>query len=140
MELYCLPQISLFEPEQVEERSKEYIKICAKNNMKPSVAGYALALGIDRGYLWGIVNGKYSTKHPDATLDTLKRFYTFLNAQMEDWMQNGKINPVSGIFLMKNNLGYKDQQEYVLTPNAQNENNAADLLNDVDLLEDAQKE
>ena len=32
-------------------------------------------------------------------------------------MQNGKINPVSGIFLMKNNFGYKDQSEVVLTPN-----------------------
>jgi hypothetical protein len=32
-------------------------------------------------------------------------------------MMNGKINPVSGIFLGKNNFGYKDQQEYVLTPN-----------------------
>ena len=32
-------------------------------------------------------------------------------------MQNGKINPVSGIFLMKNNFGYADKQEVVLTPN-----------------------
>jgi hypothetical protein len=32
-------------------------------------------------------------------------------------MQNGKINPVSGIFLGKNNFGYSDKQEYVLTPN-----------------------
>lgn len=34
-------------------------------------------------------------------------------------MQNGKINPVSGIFLMKNNMGYQDKQEFVLTPNNQ---------------------
>ena len=32
-------------------------------------------------------------------------------------MQNGKINPVSGIFLMKNNFGYQDKSEVVLTPN-----------------------
>ncbi len=32
-------------------------------------------------------------------------------------MQNGKINPVSGIFLMKNNFGYADKSEVVLTPN-----------------------
>lgn len=32
-------------------------------------------------------------------------------------MQTGKINPVSGIFLMKNNFGYADKQEVVLTPN-----------------------
>ena len=32
-------------------------------------------------------------------------------------MQNGKINPVSGIFLGKNNFGYQDKQEHVITPN-----------------------
>jgi hypothetical protein len=37
---------------------------------------------------------------------------------MEGYMQNGKINPVSGIFLMKNNFGYTDKQEVVLTPNS----------------------
>lgn len=36
---------------------------------------------------------------------------------MEEYMVNGKINPVTGIFLMKNNNGYSDQQEVVLTPN-----------------------
>lgn len=36
---------------------------------------------------------------------------------MEDYMLNGKINPVSGIFLMKNNFGYTDKSEVVLTPN-----------------------
>jgi len=35
------------------------------------------------------------------------------------YMQNGKINPVAGIFLMKNNMGYADKQEVVLTPNQQ---------------------
>jgi hypothetical protein len=32
-------------------------------------------------------------------------------------MTNGKINPVSGIFLGKNYFGYQDKQEYVVTPN-----------------------
>ena len=36
---------------------------------------------------------------------------------MVDYMQNGKINPVSGIFLMKNNFGYADKQEVIVTPN-----------------------
>lgn len=28
---------------------------------------------------------------------------------MESYMQNGKINPVAGIFLMSNNFGYKQK-------------------------------
>ena len=39
----------------------------------------------------------------------------------ENYMQNGKINPVSGIFLGKNNFGYQDKQEMVLTPNTNKE-------------------
>jgi hypothetical protein len=41
-------------------------------------------------------------------------------------MQNGKINPVAGIFLGKNMFGgsYSDKQEVVLTPNTQGLSNA----------------
>jgi hypothetical protein len=45
----------------------------------------------------------------------------------ENYMQNGKINPVAGIFLGKNNYGYKDQTEYVLTPNQKNEIDAESI-------------
>ena len=83
--------------------------------MKPSVTGLALALDIDRVYLWEIRSGKKG-KNP-AVANTLKRAMTLLDNQMVDYMQNGKINPVSGIFLMKNNFGYADKQEVVVTPN-----------------------
>ena len=87
--------------------------------MKPSVAGMALAFGIDRRTMWKWVNGIDSAYIPTESRDTLKKAYQFLNAQMENYMQNGKINPVAGIFLMKNNMGYADKQEVVLTPNQQ---------------------
>ena len=34
---------------------------------------------------------------------------------MEDYLLNGQINPVAGIFLMKNNFNYKDQTEVLQT-------------------------
>lgn len=37
-----------------------------------------------------------------------------LNAAMEQYMAVGRINPVSGIFLLKNNHGYRDQSEQVV--------------------------
>ena len=39
----------------------------------------------------------------------------------EEYMQNGKINPASGIFLGKNNYGYKDVQDIVVKPSLENE-------------------
>lgn len=104
--------------EAVRQRIEDYFTLCAKNDMKPTVAGMALAFGVERTVLWD-----YSTRHghgaklPETVTNTLKKAYLILTSQMEDYMQNGKINPVAGIFLMKNNMGYQDKQEVVLTPN-----------------------
>ena len=109
MMLFELEPISFENAEEARNRTAEYFAICEQNDMKPSVAGYALALGIDRTNLWRIVSG--ATVKPDAVRNVLKRAYYMLNAQMEDYMQNGRINPVAGIFLSKNHFGYQDKQE-----------------------------
>lgn len=55
----------------------------------------------------------------------------------ETYMVNGKINPVSGIFLGKNNYGYQDKTEYVLTPNAgQDDDYSAEDIRKRYLIED----
>ena len=84
--------------------------------MKPSVAGLALALGVERTTLWKI-RMKQTGGYPSDVINSIKRAVQIINAMMEDYMQNGKINPVSGIFLMKNNMDYSDKQEVVVTPN-----------------------
>ena len=124
LKMWDWPAVDMTKPEAVTERIGNYFRICAEDDMKPSVAGMALAFGMDRRRLWEIVNGVVGTNSvthnvaPEAR-DSLKKAYYFLNAQMENYMQNGKINPVAGIFLMKNNMGYADKQEVVLTPNQQ---------------------
>ena len=58
----------------------------------------------------------------------------------ENYMQNGKVNPVAGIFLGKNNYGYQDTTEYVLTPNQQNDSDYdADEIRDRYIAADQQK-
>ena len=116
MVLYNLPAIDTNNAEEVSRRVGEYFQICAERDMKPSVAGLALALDVDRRRLWEWVNDARGSK-PQAVRDTLKKAYKILNFAIEEYMQNGKINPVSGIFLMKNNFGYADKSEVVLTPN-----------------------
>ena len=110
-----LPKVDLSDNVAVENRVFEYFTICEDNDMKPSVVGLAVALGCSRDYLWKLRTGAKG-KNPDV-VDTLKRAVELLDLQMVDYMQNGKINPVSGIFLMKNNFGYADKQEVVVTPN-----------------------
>ena len=58
---------------------------------------------------------------PSEVANAIKKAYVSMENLWEIYMLNGKINPVSGIFLGKNNFGYQDKTEYVLTPNGQQE-------------------
>lgn len=101
----------------VSERIQQYFQLCADDDMKPSVEGMAVAFGTDRKTLWRWANGVVKSI-PEEVSHTIKKAYAILNLQMADYMQNGKINPVAGIFLMKNNMAYSDTTEVVLTPNS----------------------
>jgi hypothetical protein len=59
----------------------------------------------------------------------MKKAHEYMEILWENYMQNGRINPVSGIFLGKNNFGYQDKTEYVVTPNtnSDSEYNAEDI-------------
>ena len=52
----------------------------------------------------------------------------------ENYMQSGKLNPVTGIFLAKNNFGYRDQTETVITPNVQKEQYSTESIRERYLL------
>lgn len=119
LKMWNWPQVDMKKPENVLERVTLYFQTCADDDMKPSVAGLALAFGIDRRTLWKWINGIQSDFVASESRVALKKAYIILNAQMENYMQNGKINPVAGIFLMKNNMGYQDKQEVVVTPTQQ---------------------
>ena len=117
-----LPEYDPYDADQVAERINTYFSMMIEADMKPSVTGYASALGYDRRTIWAIVNDQQGNQYvpnlPPRCLDLIKKGYRIMGQLWEDYMQNGKINPVSGIFLGKNHYGYKDQQEtVVVTPN-----------------------
>lgn len=122
MKLATLPEIDLHDPEQVEARIMEFFQIHADMDLKPTVAGFALALnGMDRRRLWEIrTDAKPVYKLPTLVTDLIKKWYKILEILWENYMQNGKMNPVAGIFLGTNNFGYLNKAEYVVTPNVQN--------------------
>ena len=109
-----MPPIDISDPEQVRTRINEYFALCVENDMKPTATGFRNALRIAKSTLWEWRQGNYRA---DTHQGIICEAYDVLEALWEDYMQNGKINPVSGIFLGKNNFGYQDKQEYVLTPN-----------------------
>ena len=124
--LFNLAPIDLHDTKQVTDRLNEFFQIHADADMKPTVSGMGMALGLDRRRLWEIKTGARKGGHtdydlPTSTLVSIKRAYEYMEILWENYMQNGKINPVSGIFLGKNNFGYQDKTEYVVTPNMNND-------------------
>lgn len=125
-----LSDIDIKDPVQLRGRIEEYFKLCAEHDMKPAVAALALAIGLDRRRLWEInndVEGR-NVSIPQECKQLIKMTYTSLEVLWEGYMTSGKINPVSGIFLAKNNFGYRDTQEYVVTPNTMKSDTPIDVI------------
>ena len=129
LEVMNLPDIKVRNctVEQVDARIADYFGIYAKHDIKPTVSGLAMALGMDRRTLWAIANdqpisgwGNYSTLPEDIT-NSIKKAYKIMETLWENYSQNGKMNPVTSIFLAKNNFGYVDKVEHVVTPNVQSD-------------------
>lgn len=111
-----MPEIDTSDPVQVQQRISDYFALCTQNDVKPTVKGFLNSLRVAKSTLWEWKQGNYRAgTHQQIICEA----YDILEALWEDYMMNGKINPVSGIFLGKNNFGYADKQEYILTPNQQ---------------------
>ena len=129
MALFNMEDIDLNNVEEVQQRLNDFFALYTAHDMKPTVAGMALALnGMSRRHLWAITHDQYTggagykAALPPAVASTIKKAYKLMENLWETYMNSGKVNPVAGIFLGKNNYGYQDKTEYVLTPNQQSDN------------------
>ena len=107
------PRCNMSDPNAVADRYDWYVDYCIANGVRPSVASLALAYGYERTHLLRIKDGLVKSV-PEESCNTLKRAWDMLTALMEEYMLTGKINPIPGIFLLKNNHGYKEQSETVV--------------------------
>lgn len=99
---------------EMERRFNRYLQLCAEWDMKiGNQAAYA-AIGIDKGTAWEWENRNLGNP---ARTDFIKKVRQFCAMYREGLMEDGKVNPVTGIFWQKNYDGMKDQTEMVLTPN-----------------------
>lgn len=119
-----LPRIDTSDPKQVEDRIQWYLCHCVDNDMKPTVKGFCNALGISRNALWTWKTGQFRAgTHEEIIL----RAYDLLEEMWENYMQNGKINPMAGVFLGVNNFGYRDVKQVNLTPVVENREQGIDV-------------
>ena len=114
MASWNLPPIDISDPKQVEQRIGDYLQYCVDNDRKPQIVGMCNWLGIQRSTLNTWLNGEYrSGTHSDI----IKKACSLIEEMWADYMQTGKLNPATGIFLAKNWYGYKDVADVVVTPN-----------------------
>ena len=142
MQFNDLPVVDLKDSQAVKERIRLYMQMCYENDFKPTVSSLAAVLGFDRKSLIALINGYECVgawkNIPTSSLDIIKKAYSSMEQLWENYMQNGKINPVSGIFLAKNNYGYVDKVEHVVEAKAtlsedEMENRYLTTLEDSDL-------
>lgn len=147
MALLNMTEIDMESEVEVQERLNEYFALYAQYDMKPTVAGMAIALnGHNRQWLYAVTHdvasggAGYKIALPPSVAVLIKKAYFLLENLWESYMNSGKVNPVAGIFLGKNNYGYQDKTEYVLTPNQQSDNDySADEIRERYIMEEPQK-
>lgn len=106
--------IDINDVEEMNRRFTRYLDICAKYDKKiGNLAAYA-AIGITKEQAKDF---EVNSKSNPARAYFIKKVRQFCSMYREGLMQDGKVNPVTGIFWQKNYDGLKDQQEVVVTPN-----------------------
>ena len=136
--LWGLSKIDLDDAGQVEERIGWYFGHCAERAIKPSVAGLALALGIDRKTLYAWGDGYRRNAQPHV--DLIKRARDAIICATEIYAQDGKMNPAIAIFLLKNHGGYTDVQQLTVEAKQQEfeERRMSDVMDEYADIPDAE--
>lgn len=119
-----MPAIDLANPAEVKRRIDWYFNHCVADDMKPSVKGFCNALRISKSTLWNWKTGAFRAGTHE---EIIVQAYDVLEALWEDYMQNGKINPMAGVFLGVNNYGYKDVKQVNVTPVADSQPERLDV-------------
>ena len=95
-------------PHTIEVACEKYLDICEEDGVKPSASGLAFALKTTRDMLLQWVRGEISIE----CADTIRRYFAMLEVFDETALKDNKTNAVAGIFMGKQNYGYKDIVEH----------------------------
>lgn len=98
---------------EMRRRFLNYLEQCKIFDMKVGNMNAYVAIGIDRRTAFDWVNNRQTFKPERA--EFIRQVQDMCGGYREAMMQDGKLNPVTGIFWQKNFDGFKDQQEIITT-------------------------
>ena len=103
-----LPKIALSDPEEIRERVDFYYQLCVTDGVRPNLPGLALAFGLTRA---GLINALSDKRMTREAAQELGRGIAMMDEILSGMVLDGRIAPVSAIYLMNNWLGYKNASE-----------------------------
>lgn len=98
----------------LEERMQKYLQFCFDNDLKIGNQMCYLALGISKD---DVYNWEHGLSRGKEHCDFIKKIRKLCSGNRELLLQDGKVNPILGIFWQKNYDGMKDTQDIIVTPN-----------------------
>lgn len=99
--------------EQFEKDVAEYFDVCNNTQTVPTITSLALWLRVDKSTIYEHANNSNS-----PFSDTLKNIITYCHSIIQNGTVEGKINPVTYIFISKNDYSMRDDKNITVTPNS----------------------
>lgn len=113
MEIAPTEELDKNDVAEMKRRFSHYIDTCAKYGKKVSNQAAYLAIGITKEDVYDWTTR--TSANPERT-HFIKNVQQFCSVFRESVMQDGKLNPVVGIFWQKNYDGLRDQTELAIAP------------------------
>ena len=103
-----MPRCNLMSATEISERSLEYFKACSDDGVRPSLTGLALSLGTTVKGFQSLFNDR---RMPEECLNALGKAAAKVEDVTISLMLDTRIQPVTGLFILKNHFGYKDTSD-----------------------------
>lgn len=91
--------------EELQKRIDQFFEFCRTSQVRPGIETLSLALGVNRSTFFRWCRGEGASPERQAICETARNACI---AFLEQAHMSGKLNPASGIFLLKNWAGYRD--------------------------------
>lgn len=109
-----LPRVDTSDPMQIAERIDDYFQRCLDMKLKPTKTGLINSLGVSTSTWANWQNGKSGSRTIQLLVESANGI---LEEMWEQYMLNGKVNPVAGIFIGNNQFGYQQRTTMVVQNN-----------------------
>jgi hypothetical protein len=116
MEFASWPKPNKTDMNALEGRFMEYMQYCQAHDVKIGNQMAYLAMGLNKDDVYDMEHGR---KLGSTASDFIKKVKQICAGNRELLMQDGKVNPIAGIFWQKNYDSMKDVQDITITANTQ---------------------